>query len=109
MTPREATSDATACRDETHSDGWTSAELTASGGGAKDAPALIIVLICAAFTPPSTPRVRSKPRGIAIQSLVLVFIVPAPPLPMWLYESHGDYRPGRSFARECVRGGGEGM
>ncbi len=109
VTPRAATRVATACREATHSVCCTSAELTDSGGGTNEAPALIMVSICAAFTPPRTPRVRIKPMGIAIQSLVLVFMFPAPPLRMWLYERDGDYRPTERFARECVRGGREGM
>ena len=58
-------------------------EVTASGGGTKALPALIIVPICIALTPTSTPTTATRPRPTAIQSLVFVvmgerFIAPWP-------------------------------
>jgi hypothetical protein len=46
--------------------------VTASGGGTKDFPALIIEPICNPLTPTSTPTTATRPRPTAIQSFVFV-------------------------------------
>ncbi len=75
VTPRKATrvplADWMGCQRAAST--WT--EVTASGGGTNAFPALIIVPICIALTPTSTPTTATRPRPTAIQSLVFVVMV----------------------------------
>ena len=66
MTARTATSVPTAEREASHWVACTLAELTDSGGGANDLPALIMVRICNPLIP---TRTRITPRSAAMATI----------------------------------------
>src|SRR6266851_8188724 len=70
-----ATSEPMAGCEPCHSVAWTCAVVTASGGGAKDLPALIMAPICIAFTPVSAAATTNNARTTVIQSLRFVVMI----------------------------------